>query len=124
MKREIKFRAWDESQKYMAYQGTPDLETIQSFMHHFGDKELMQFTGLTDKNGKEIYEGDLIYYEYDDRAEETGKGICVGMVVFENGCFVVKQPNFDYEKANEKPFTLHKWLTDDECFIKHIERKK
>ena len=60
MNREIKFRAWDESQKYMAYQGTPDLETIQSFIHHFGDKVLMQFTGLIDKNGKEVYEGDII----------------------------------------------------------------
>jgi uncharacterized phage protein (TIGR01671 family) len=58
--RTIKFRAWDESQKYMAYQGTPDLETIQSFFHHFGDKTLMQYTGLKDKNGKEIYEGDIL----------------------------------------------------------------
>ena len=56
----IKFRAWNEEQKYMAYQGTPDLETLQSFIFHFGDKELMQFTGLHDKNGKEIYEGDIV----------------------------------------------------------------
>jgi uncharacterized phage protein (TIGR01671 family) len=60
MNREIKFRAWDNSQNYMAYQGTPDLETIESFIFHFGDKELMQFIGLNDMNGKEIYEGDII----------------------------------------------------------------
>jgi hypothetical protein len=58
--RKIKFRAWDKSQKYMAYQGTPDLETIQSFMHHFGNKVLMQYIGLNDKNGNEIYEGDVV----------------------------------------------------------------
>ncbi len=60
MNEKIRFRAWDESQKYMAYQGTADIETLQSFIHHFGDKELMQSTNIFDINGIEIFEGDYL----------------------------------------------------------------
>lgn len=60
MEEEYEFRAWDEKQNYMAYQGTPDLETIQSFMFHFGDKLLMQYLGIRDRNGKKVYKGDII----------------------------------------------------------------
>ena len=73
----IKFRAWNEEQKYMAYQGTPDLETLQSFIFHFGDKELMQFTGLHDKNGKEIYTGDILQLKRLDGSVLFYKIFCV-----------------------------------------------
>ena len=75
--RTIKFRAWNEEQKYMAYQGTPDLETLQSFIFHFGDKELMQFTGLHDKNGKEIYTGDILQLKRLDGSVLFYKIFCV-----------------------------------------------
>lgn len=59
MNRIIKFRAWDG--KSMWVQGTPDLEVIQSFFFHVPETAvLMQFTGLLDKNGKEIWEGDIV----------------------------------------------------------------
>ncbi len=76
--RKIKFRAWDESQKYMAIQGTPDLETIQRFFFHFGGCQLMQFTGLYDKNGIEIYEGDIL----SDWNEVDGKQVQSFLQVF------------------------------------------
>jgi uncharacterized phage protein (TIGR01671 family) len=79
--RTIKFRAWDESQKYMAYQGTPDLETLQSFIFHFGDKPLMQFTGLFDKNANPIYEGDII------QNHEYKNSFYTGEIMFSHGVF-------------------------------------
>lgn len=67
-KREIKFRAWDKIGKRML----PDSEISRDtdggwFIWDEDDNsqddnfELMQYTGLKDKNGKEIYEGDIIY---------------------------------------------------------------
>ena len=64
MQRELKFSAWDKSQNYMAYQGNPDLETLSSFMFHFGEDIVMQSIGLKDKDGDEIFEGDLLIDRY------------------------------------------------------------
>lgn len=72
--RELKFRAWDQSQKYMAYQGHPDLETLSSFIFHFGEDIVMQAIGLKDKDGDEIFEGDLLIDRYPVDEENLSLG--------------------------------------------------
>lgn len=84
MNREIKFRVYDKDRKKMKY-----LSTEHDFMSFdkagngyyynmqtglgewFGD--LMQYTGLTDKYGVKVYEGDVVMFDYEwTKPDEIG----------------------------------------------------
>ena len=60
--REIKFRAWDCEQKFMIEYHSPLMDGMDiNALNDTGCNFIwMQYTGLKDKNGKEIYEGDRI----------------------------------------------------------------
>jgi uncharacterized phage protein (TIGR01671 family) len=73
MSRVIKFRAWDEREKSMSdpftlfrldgmFKSSPTSPVTYRAIR--SDDIIMQFTGLHDKEGKEIYDKDIVHIQY------------------------------------------------------------
>jgi len=87
--REIKFRAWDHIEMNIPILGGFNDMNDEISNLIFDGVILMQYTGLKDKNGKEIYEGDIIRKGLDLSSYNLVSDI--QEVVFEDGCFQGKQ---------------------------------
>ena len=96
MKREIKFRVWDiKNQKMITHiegimfeDKEPSITlTGRDYIHnsqewemlYAGEYELIQFTGVKDKNRKDIWEGDIIKWMYGDYEKP-----CITEVFYDN----------------------------------------
>lgn len=133
MNREIKFRAWDNENKYMVTSKQGVFTALRNSMNivrqddgYYNDGDLlkpnkekyslMEFTGLHDKNGKEIYEGDIIEFSYDVFTGNFDTKVGRGTIEFIDGAFYIKPFEIEGRKVkdtdNEEWFLLYTVNTD------------
>ena len=111
MSREIKFRVWDNQENTMFY--NEDILKIQfaenfirieneryAFNSFLDEIILMQYIGLKDFNGKEIYEGDIVEDNFGDRYEVVFEDYKFNLKGFYCGCF--DNPNDGFSELRDK----------------------
>ena len=121
MNREIKFRAWNEYLKKMFKIGQITLEKglwnyepenrefIGMSIPYQPSLILMQYTGLHDKNGKEIYEGDIVSFRL--KKDRTELADLIGFIEYQTQYCAFKIVSYPLDGA---------FRIDDEVIIEVI----
>lgn len=122
MSREIKFRVWVTNLNEFVYGITVYPSGATSFYHSetgynvdIESKFVQQYTGLKDSTGKEIYEGDIIQYNYKEALYDDGATFIVDPIEPLYGTTLT--PVSSREKSRKYDFKLSNYMTAGKIYV-------
>ena len=127
--RTLKFRAWDKNNKkffnvsQIVFEGFGKKEGVQIDDEglrwlDYNDVILMQFTGLMDKNGKKIYEGDILGELFGGELLE----FATWEIIFENACFGYRATKINLENYPSEDPCLKPFYNSEDQELVNTER--
>lgn len=122
--REIKFRAWEKNLKEIIPIHSIDFEhnlvNVDSAWRFLNEVELMQYTGLKDKNGKGIFEGDILKVPVDINQEVHGN-YSIHEVIIKKGIIITSYLKSEKGQILPKGYTagflLDSYDFDNKTFL-------
>jgi len=115
-----RFRVWDPVMKHMEFFSLGDSGITENIP---ADSNIMMASGILDKKGKEIYEGDIIYFKrvrVHERDSSDGERVdeYTCRVIFENASFRLELSS--YVKEHLGDFNINAWTIKVFEVIGHI----
>ena len=118
--REIKFRVWDDEQKLICASDSIFWHNGDQYITWFSgtceasikDVSVYQYTGLKDKNGVEIYEGDKVEFTYWWFDGNVAESTLTGMIVYSDALM-----SFQLKGVKNKEWEQHTGYENDQEYL-------